>query len=279
MAVAAQPERAGELLREWRRRRSLSQLDLALSSAVSARHLSFIETGRARPSREMLLHLAQRLEMPLRERNRLLLAAGFAPVFGERTLDQPEMAPIRAAVERLLAAHEPYPAAAHDTRWTLVSANRGVEPLLEGIDPQLLEPPANILRATLHPDGLAPRIINFAECSAQILRRLEREISVNGDPELVALYEELASYPGVTPDYEASDLDLQGAVFVPLRLRYHAGELSFFTTVTSFGTPLDITVADLVIESFYPADASTAETLARLHRAARGAPPRDAVTG
>ena len=266
---------AGDLLRQWRQRRRLSQLQLAVQAEISSRHLSFIETGRARPSREMLLHLAQRLEIPLRERNRLLLAAGFAPVFGERTLDQPEMAPVRAAVERLLAAHEPYPAAVHDTRWNLVAANRGVGPLLEGIDPGLLEPPANMLRATLNPNGLAPRIINFAECSAQTLRRLEREISVNGDPELVALYEELASYPGVNPDYEASDLDLHGAVFVPLRLRYPTGELSFFSTVTSFGTPLDITVADLVIESFYPADSSTAETLARMHRTAQETRPMD----
>jgi transcriptional regulator with XRE-family HTH domain len=264
MAVATRPEGAGELLREWRQRRSLSQLDLASRSAVSTRHLSFIETGRARPSREMLIHLAQRLEMPLRERNRLLLAAGFAPVFGERTLDQPEMAPVRAYVERFLAAHEPYPAAVHDSRWNLVAANRGLAPFLDGVAPDLLEPPANVLRATLHPSGLGPRIANFAEWSAQTLRRLEREISVSGDPELAALYEELASYPGVMRDYEASELDLRGAVFVPLRLRYRGGELSFCSTVTSFGTPLDVTVADLVIEAFYPADAATAEKLTAL---------------
>jgi len=264
MAIAIGAERAGDVVREWRRRRSLSQLQLALRSAVSARHLSFIETGRTRPSREMLLHLADRLEMPLRERNRLLLAAGFAPVFGERTLERPEMTPVRDAIERFLAAHEPYPASVHDSRWNLVAANRGLEPFLAAIAPELLEPPANVLRATLHPDGLAPHIVNFAEWSALTLRRLEREVSISGDPELAALYDELAGYPGVSQDIESLDADVRGAIVVPLRLRHPDGELTFLSTVTSFGTPLDVTVADLVIEAFYPADEQTGARLRTL---------------
>lgn len=262
MSAVVRPERAGELLREWRRRRGLSQFDLAARSAVSTRHLSFIETGRGRPSREMLLHLAQRLDMPLRETNRLLLAAGFAPVFGERSFAAPEMAPVREAVERFLRAHEPYPAAVHDHHWNLVAGNRGMDVLAGGVDPALLAPPANVLRATLHPDGLAPRIANFAEWSGHLIRRLEREILLRGDDELVALRDELLAYPGVTDGDRALLRDADTDILVPLRIRGDGGELAFFSTVTSFGTPLDVTVADLAIEAFYPADDATARFLA-----------------
>lgn len=264
VGVALQAERAGDVLREWRQRRHLSQLEMASTSAVSTRHLSFIENGRTRPSREMLLHLAERLEMPLRERNRLLLAGGFAPVFGERGLDSPEMAPVREAVERFLIAHEPYPAAVHDQRWNLVAANRGMELLVEGVDPRLLAPPANVLRATLHPNGAAPRIANFTEWSAHLLRRLEREIAITGDPQLAALYDEFLSYPGVHRDDPPRHRDASRDIIVSLRIRHDSGELRFFSTVTSFGTPLDVTVSDLTIEAFYPADAETASRLSAL---------------
>jgi transcriptional regulator with XRE-family HTH domain len=264
MGAALQAERAGDVLREWRRRRHLSQLELASTSAISTRHLSFVENGRARPSREMLLHLADRLEMPLRERNQLLLAGGFAPVFGERALDTPEMAPVRDAVERFLRVHEPYPAAVHDQRWNLVAANRGLEILVAGVDPELLAPPANVLRATLHPNGVAPMIANFAEWSGHLLRRLEREISITGDPELAALHDEFSSYPNVHPPEPARHRDASRDIIVSLDIRHDSGELRFFTTVTSFGTPLDVTVADLTIEAFYPADAETSRRLSAL---------------
>jgi transcriptional regulator with XRE-family HTH domain len=143
----------GDHLREWRQRRRLSQMDLALDAEISTRHLSFLETGRARPSRDMVLRLAERLEVPLRERNVLLLAAGFAPVFGERRLDDPALAPARAAVDLVLKGHEPYPAVAIDRHWTLVAANAAIPPLLAGVDPGLLEPPVNVLRLSLHPTG------------------------------------------------------------------------------------------------------------------------------
>jgi transcriptional regulator with XRE-family HTH domain len=199
-ATADAPSAAGALLREWRLRRRLSQLDVAMRSAVSARHLSFIENGRSRPSREMVLHLAQRLDVPLRERNRLLLAAGYAPGFSEHSLDERELAPVREALDRLLCAHEPYPALVVDRRWNIVAANRGVDFVVRGVKPELLAPPANALRVALHPEGLAPRIVNLGEWSAQLLERVRRELDVAPDAELDALYEELAAYPGVSRD-------------------------------------------------------------------------------
>lgn len=260
MAVAVEPGGAGHLLREWRRRRNLSQLALASGSAVSTRHLSFIETGRARPSREMVLHLAERLDVPLRERNRLLLAAGFAPVFPERPLAADELAPVREALERFLAAHAPYPAVVVDRHWNLVLANEPVALLTDGVAPELLEPPANALRATLHPDGMAPRIVNFGEWSGHLLHRLRRQVELTGDEELARLYDEVASYPGVSheppPGGPAADIVL------PLRLRHAGAELAFFSTLTTFGTPIDVTLAELAIEAFYPADRDTAVRLA-----------------
>src|SRR5262252_5919087 len=198
MAVPRDAASAGPLLREWRQRRNLSQFELAMRSAVSARHLSFIETGRARPSREMVLHLAERLDIPLRQRNRLLLAAGFAPVFNERSLDDAELAPIRLALERFLASHEPYPAVAVDRHWNVVTANRGIRYVNSGVAPELRTPPANALRIALHPKGLAPRISNLADWSGYLLARLRREIEATRDPELESLYEERVTYPGVT---------------------------------------------------------------------------------
>lgn len=250
----------GPLLREWRTRRRLSQLDLALEAAVSARHLSFVETGRAKPSRELLLQIAAHLDVPLRERNALLLAAGYAPAYGETPLGDDAMAPVRSAVEQLLKGHEPFPAVAVDRQWELVSANAPALALLtSGVPPELLEPPANTLRISLHPDGLAGRIVNLAEYSAHLLALVRREHQATGDPALASLYDELKSYPGVEEDHLP---DSHAGLFVPLRLRTpDGGELSFFSTIARFGTGLDVTVAELAIESFFPADEETAAAL------------------
>ena len=269
------PDRApvGSFVREWRERRSLSQLELASRSAVSARHLSFIETGRARPSREMVLHLAERLQVPRRERNRLLLAAGYAPVFGERSTDDDEVEPEREALERFVAAHEPYPAFVVDRLRNLVAANQAVEVLTAGVAPELLEPPANALRIALHPDGLAPHIVNFDEWSGHVLWHLRRDIAVVGGDELEELYAELARYPSVNARRDALELPSAADIVLPLRLRRAGGELSFFSTMAVFGTRLDVTLAELAIEAFYPADRETAAAL-RQHSESRTAKPR-----
>jgi transcriptional regulator with XRE-family HTH domain len=254
----ATPTRVGPLLRDWRRRRRLSQLDLALEAGISARHVSFVETGRAKPSREMVLHLADQLEVPLRERNRLLLAAGSAPVYGERSLDDPEMAPVRAALDLVLRGHEPHPAAVVDRTWELIQGNRGVGLLLEGVDPELLAPPVNVLRVSLHPDGMASRILNLADWRVHLLERLDRQIAATGDASLQTLRAELDGYPAPTPDAPPENL---GDICIPLRLRTSHGDLSFISTIATFGTAVDITVAELAIESFFPADAATAEVV------------------
>ena len=252
----------GELLRSWRQRRNISQLELSSGSAVSSRHLSFIETGRSKPSREMLVYLSEQLEIPLRDRNQLLLAAGYAPVYGEHQLDAEEMAPVRAALDRFLRAHEPFPAVVIDRRWNLVASNGPVELLTEGAAAELLAPPANALRLTLHPEGMAPRIANLAEWSGHLLQRLRRQAAVTGDAELEQLHDELADYPGVVADpvrVEHADAD----IVLPLRLRVGDGELAFFSTVSTFGTAVDVTLAELSIEAFYPADDATAAVLLR----------------
>jgi transcriptional regulator with XRE-family HTH domain len=253
------PPGVGGLLREWRRRRRLSQLDLALEAEISTRHLSFVETGRAKPSAEMVLRLAEHLDVPLRERNELLLAAGYAPAFGSRDLDEPVMDSVRDALERLLAGHEPYPALAVDRHWGMIAANRAVALLTEGVAAELLEPPVNVLRLALHPGGLAPRIANFAQWRAHLLDRLGRQAVRSGDPALAALHDELAAYPA---GGRAPSIDPDAAeIAVPLRIRHGAHELTFISTVTTFGTAVDITVSELSIESFFPADAATAELL------------------
>jgi len=252
----------GDLLREWRQRRRMSQLDLACEAEISTRHLSFLETGRSLPSRDMVLHLADRLDVPLRERNVLLVAAGFAPVFRERPLGDPALAPARRAVEQVLTAHEPYPALAVDRHWTLVSANAAVAPLLAGVDAALLQPPVNVMRLALHPQGLAPRIANLAEWRAHLLLRLGRQVELSADPVLTALLRELAAYPAPASARQAEQGE--AGVMVPFRLRMEAGELAFFSTTTVFGTPVDITLAELALEAFFPADAATAEALRRL---------------
>ena len=251
--------RAGAMLRRWRQRRRLSQLDLSVAADVSTRHLSFVETGRATPSREMVLHLADHLDVPLRERNALLLAAGYAPVFRESGLDGPGMAATMAALRGVLAAHEPYPALLADRRWNLVDANAAAVALMEGVAPALLEPPVNVLRASLHPDGLARRIVNLPEWRAHLLHRLRREADLLGSAELDELHRELRAHP-----YEAGDERpsvLPPEVAVTLRLRHPSGELSFLSLVSTFGTPSDVTLDELVLETFLPADERTARSL------------------
>jgi transcriptional regulator with XRE-family HTH domain len=255
-ATATVPAPVGTLLRDWRRRRRRSQLDLALDAGVSSRHLSFLETGRSRPSPEMILRLCEQLDVPLRDRNQLLLAAGYAPRFGERDLDDPALAPVREALDLVLRAHEPYPAVVVDRAWNMIAANSALGLLTAGIAPELLEPPVNVLRASLHPDGLAPRIVNLGEWRAHLLERLERHVAVTGDPELVALHDELTALPGPPPP--PGGHAGAGEILVPLRLRTgDGGELALFSTIATFGTALDITVAELAIESFFPADEAT----------------------
>jgi transcriptional regulator with XRE-family HTH domain len=248
----------GPMLRDWRQRRRMSQLELALEAGVSTRHLSFVETGRSRPSPDMVLHLAEQLEVPLRERNQLLLAAGYAPRYGSRSLEDPEMVAVRDALGRLLAAHEPFPAIAVDRGWNLVASNSALGPLLEDVDDALLIPPVNVLRLALHPGGVAPRILNLGEWRGHLLHRLDRQIALDPVDRLRALRDELAGYPG--PD----SVPGPGAaeIMIELRLRSTLGELAFFSTVTTFGTALDVTVAELSIEAFFPADARTASALA-----------------
>ncbi|MFN3745603.1 MAG: helix-turn-helix domain-containing protein [Hyphomicrobiaceae bacterium] len=269
---------AGTLLRTWRQRRRMSQLELALEAEVSQRHLSFLESGRSAPSRDMILHLAERLAIPLRERNILLVAAGFAPVYQERSLDDPALTAQRAAIEVVLKGHEPFPALAVDRHWTLVAANAAIGRLIAGIDAKLLEPPLNVLRLSLHPDGLAPRIANYAEWKAHVITRLTQQVDASADAKLNELLEELKAYPrprggpGTTP---AQKRDF-GNVVVPLQLMTPDGVLSFFSTTTVFGTPVDITLAEIAIEAFYPADKATAEAM---RKPAAAGPPAPSASG
>lgn len=265
----------GDLLRGWRLKRRRSQLDLALGVGVSTRHLSFLETGRAAPSREMLLRLAEALEVPLRARNALLVAGGFAPMFRERPLDDPALATARAAVDAILTGHEPHPALAIDRHWNLLAMNRAVVPLLAGVDPALLVPPVNVLRLSLHPDGLAPRIANLGEWRAHLLHRVGQQADTSGDPVLEALADELRGYPAPSTTAAPAGHRPAAAIAVPFRLRTDAGELAFFSTTTVFGTPVDITLAELALECFFPADAPTAAAM----RALLGDPATSNVTG
>jgi transcriptional regulator with XRE-family HTH domain len=249
----------GTLIRDWRKRRHLSQLELALDARVSARHLSFVETGRSRPSAELVMQLAEQLDVPLRERNALLLAAGYAPAYRQSDLADPGLGPVRDALERVLAGHEPYPALIVDRHWGMLAANDAVAVLTADVAEHLLEPPVNVLRLALHPDGLAPRVANLPEWREHLLDRLARQAVASGDPALATLHAELAAYPGgertPPPDLGAS------AIAVPLRLRHEGAELVFISTVTTFDTALDVTVAELSIEAFFPGDAATAQRL------------------
>ena len=253
----------GDHLRHWRQHRRLSQQGLALEAEISTRHLSYVETGRAQPSREMVLRLAERLSVPLRERNALLVAAGFAPMYQARPLDHPDLAAARQAVELVLKGHEPSPALAVDRHWNLVAANAVVPLLLDGVAPWLLEPPVNVLRLSLHPEGLGPRLANSAQWRAHLLHRLQQQIAATADSELQALHDEIAAYPFA----EDKDSPLPSPIAVPFELHTHLGTLSFISTITIFGTPVDVTLQELAVESFFPADAETQRALQRLRQA------------
>lgn len=258
----AGPASFGQLLRRWRTQRGLSQMALALDAEVSTRHLSWLETGRAVPSRAMVQRLAERLDVPLRERNTLLQAAGYAPLYAERALADPALAPARDALQRLLDAHEAWPALAVDRHWNLVAANRAVGLLTALVDPALLQPPVNALRLSLHPRGLAPMIGNLQAWRAHVLARLQRHAEATGDGELRRLHDELrllCPVAGTEATSEARD-----EVVVPLVLHTPHGRLGFVTTVTVFGAPHEVTLAELAVETLLPADADTAATLRRL---------------
>ena len=260
MAISTRPDRpVGDLVREWRQRRGVSQLRLALEADLSARHLSFVETGRAQPSRDVVLRLAEQLNVPLRQRNVMLLAAGYAPAFGERSLDDPELADVRRLIEQLLRAHEPYPAIAVDRRWNIVAANSAVAPMFSYIAPELAQPPVNALRLALHPQGLAPRIANFAEWRAHLLERLAHQIDATADAGLMDLDRELRSYP--VPPGGVPVASGNARLFVPLRLTTPHGTLNLLSTTMVFGTPLDVTLSEIAIETLLPADSTTADAL------------------
>jgi transcriptional regulator with XRE-family HTH domain len=262
--VSSQPS-IGPLLREWRERRRLTQLELALDAGISTRHLSFVETGRSKPGREMLLRILEQLEIPFREQNRLLLTSGHAPAFPARSLEDPELLPVRAALDQILTGHQPYPAVVVDRAWNLVAANSAMRALTEevAIDPALLEPPVNVLRVGLHPRGLAPVIVNLGQWRAHFCQRLERQVAVTGDPDLATLLAEIAGYPILAaepdpaPDPEASQM------LGPVRFRAPGGgELSFFGMFATFDTPFEVTTSELAMELLFPADQATAEALA-----------------
>jgi transcriptional regulator with XRE-family HTH domain len=258
-ARAARPATIGEKVRYWRQLRRLSQLDLACDVEMSTRHLSFIETGRAAPSREMVLRLAESLGTPLRERNAMLLLAGYAPAYEERSLDDPVLRPVRDAIDALLTAHEPFPALAIDRHWNLIAANRAVQGLIAGAAPELLEPPVNVLRLSLHPRGVASRIVNLAEWRDHLLFRLRRQYADTVDPKIEELIQELAGYPcGPSRPRSAESL---ATVAVPLKVRTPSGVLSFLSTTMIFGAPLEATLSEIALETFLPADAETAEAL------------------
>jgi transcriptional regulator with XRE-family HTH domain len=253
-------ESIGELLKHWRLKRRFSQLDLACEAGISTRHLSFVETGRSAPSRDMVLHLAEQLDIPLRERNGLLLAAGFAPIYGERGLHAPEMSAVRAAVERVIEAHEPYPALAVDRCWNLIAANRALGPLIAGAAAALLEPPVNVMKLAFHPEGIARRIVNFDEWRTHLLARLRHQVEASADPRLASLLEELSGYPHP----KAVSSPGHAGLAVPLRLETDHGVLTFLSTTMVFGAPLDVTLAELAVELFLPADAATADIMRKI---------------
>lgn len=265
--MAAAQQSFGDQLRNWRQLRRMSQMDLALEAEISTRHLSFVETGRSLPSRDMVLRLAEQLDVPLRARNALLMSAGLAPAYPERGLDDPALAPARRAVEMLLKGHEPFPALAVDRHWNMVAANAAVPPLLAGVAEALLAPPVNVLRLSLHPDGLAPRILNLAEWKAHLLQRLREQWIASGDSELERLHQELSALPAPSQTGGQDDF---GGILVPMVLAAGGRRLSLFSTTTIFGTPAEVTLSELAIESFFPADDATADFLLSLRNGKAG---------
>jgi transcriptional regulator with XRE-family HTH domain len=268
--TAARP--IGDLLREWRQRRRLSQLTLACDAEISTRHLSFLETGRSQPSREMILHLSERLAIPMRDRNILLVAAGYAPMFPERSLDDPALQSVRKAIDLVLESQKPFPAFALDRHWNIVASNGALPEVYVGVAAHLVRPPINALRLTLHPDGLAPRIANLSEWRAHSLARLRRQIDLTADPVLIELLRELSQYPAPGGKHHAAAPADEPAVAIPFCITTDRGLLSFFTTTTMFGSPVDITLSELAVECFYPADAATAD-IVRATAAAQDASP------
>ncbi|MEV5797964.1 helix-turn-helix domain-containing protein [Streptomyces collinus] len=260
-AAAPSDKGVGPLLRSWRERRRISQLELALRADSSARHISFVETGRSRPSEEMVLRLAEHLDVPVRERNALLVAAGYAPRYPETPLDDPALDALRDGVERLIQGYEPYPALVVDAGYTVVAANRGIAMLLEGVDEELLAPAPNAMRLTLHPRGLAPRIRNLREWRGHLLAQMEREIALHRSDALRSLYEEVAGYP--VPEEAVDDEPAEPVAYfaLPLRIEHGGRVLSFVSSISTFNTPMDVTVAELAIETFLPADPATAKYL------------------
>ncbi|WP_182873364.1 helix-turn-helix domain-containing protein [Microbispora sp. H10670] len=243
----------GELLRQWRHRRRISQLDLAIAADVSARHVSLVETGKSHPSADMILRLADQLDVPLRERNRLLLAAGFAPRYAKRPLNGDALPAAWDAIARVLRAHEPYPALVIDRGWNIAMANRAIDPFLANVAPDLLRPPINMVRLGLDPRGLASQIVNLAEVRSLLRARIARQLATAPDPELTALYEEL-----LAPGAEDVSHPIESEIAVPMIFRFGERELRLFSTTTTFGTPMDITLDEVAIESYYPADAESA---------------------
>ena len=261
-AVQSQAE-VGSLLRQWRERRRVTQLELALDAGISARHLSFVETGRSKPGREMLLQVLEKLKVPFREQNRLLLAAGHAPAYPERSLDDPDLAPVRDALDVILSGHEPYPAVAVDRVWNMVGANSAMFALTEAveIDPELLEPPINVMRVGLHPRGLGPLFINLGDWHAHWLKRLERQLAATGDEQLASLIDEVSGYPIPEPEHDAASGSSAEEMLGPVRVRTLGGELAFFGMFASFDTPFEVTSSELAVELLFPADRATAERL------------------
>jgi transcriptional regulator with XRE-family HTH domain len=258
-ARPAAPRPVGAMLREWRERRRLSQLDLSIQADISTRHLSFVETGRSKPTPEMILRLTEQLEVPLRERNSLLLAGGYAPAYPEHGFDEPQLTAVRAALRQVLTGHEPFPAVVVNRWWEMVDANASIGLFTAGAAPFLLEPPVNVLRLSLHPEGLAPRIANLPEWRAHLLTQLQHRARAMGDQRLQALHDELLAYPGGLAEAPSAT-----NVVLPLRFKHGDTVLSFFSITAAVGTATDVTVEELVIESFYPADADTAAVLRAL---------------
>lgn len=267
-AAAVSPETTttgvGALLREWRDRRRISQLELALRADSSARHISFIETGRSRPSQEMVLRLAEHLDVPVRERNALLIAAGYAPTFPETPLDDPSMDALRSGMERLLTGYEPFPALVLDGVYSVQAANSGITMLLEGIDPALLRPPLNAMRITMHPGGLAPRIRNYREWRGHLLTQMERQLALMRSAPLRALYEEVSGYPLPPGGREQASFGDHAPFALPMMIEHDHTVLSFISTIATFNTPMDVTVSELAVETFLPADPTTVAYLRNL---------------
>ncbi|KUO19869.1 helix-turn-helix domain-containing protein [Streptomyces dysideae] len=266
--TASSPTPAGQgvgpLLRAWREQRRVSQLELALRADSSARHISFIETGRSRPSEEMVLRLAEHLDVPVRERNALLLAAGYAPRYPETPLDDPALGALREGIERLIQGYEPYPALVVDATYHVVAANQGILMLLDGIPEHLLAPPLNAMRLTLHPEGLAPRIRNLREWRGHLLDQMGRQIALHRSEPLRKLYEEVAAYPVPEAETVAGPAEPVPHLALPMRIEHEGRTLSFISSISTFNTPMDVTVAELAIETFLPADPATAKYLQSL---------------